>query len=135
MATLTITAANIGVGSSAEIRPVTVGQSTAHGIPLYQDTSDGLWKPADADAEATAKAACISVTSATASGEDVIAIFTGDLRMGAILTKGTEYYVNTTAGLIGEKSDLGSGDYVTRLGIAKSTSVLDVRPLASGVTL
>lgn len=135
MATLTITAANVGVGSTAQVLPFTVGQATTHGQALYIDTADGLAKPADADAAATAKARCIAITSATGTGQTVYGITSGDLVLGAILTKGTEYYVHTTAGVICTKDELASGDFVTRLGIAKTTSILAVSIEATGVDL
>ena len=135
MATLTITAANVGVGAGARVLPFTVGQATTHGQPLYIDTSDTLAKLADADAAATAKVACIAVTAASGSGLPVLGLVEGDLHLGAILTAGAEYYLHTTAGLIGLKSDIGAGDFITRIGIARATSILEVRFDASGITI
>lgn len=136
MPALTITAANVGVGENANTDIITVGQATNHGVVLYVDTAtDSLYKPADADAVDTAKANAISLTSATGTGLPVLVLRNGDLYLGAILTQGVEYYLGTTPGTIVLKSDLASGDYVTRIGIARTTSILEVDIDATGITL
>ena len=124
MADLTITAANVGVEDGATVDFITVAQATTHGQALYLNGT--TYALADADVLASARATHIAYTSATASGQKVYAIRKGGLRLGAILTQGTEYYVSTTAGGICPKSDLASGDHVRRLGIATSSSVLYV---------
>ena len=135
MAAVTITAANLGVGANAATRLYEVGVATAHGQVIYLDTANGDYRLADADVEATAKAAAIAVTSASADGDYVIGLTSGDLVIGSGLVKGAEYYLGTTPGTIVPKSDLAGGDYVTRLGIAKSTSVLAVAIDVTGITL
>lgn len=133
---LTITAANVGVGSNAKTQPVVVGQATSHGEVLYVDTTDNnLNKKADADFEETAKARGIAVTAGTANGSTVIVLTDGDLVLGSILTQGVEYYVGTTPGTIMTKAELSAGDYITRLGIAKNTTTLAVDISVTGVTL
>lgn len=126
MAALTITASNVGVTSATAVDAVklTVGQATSHGQLLYRDSTDGLYKLADADAEASSKATHMAITSASTSGDTVLAVSGGDVTLGSILTTGTDYYVHTTAGSIGVRGDLSAGDYVRRVGIAKSSSVL-----------
>ena len=135
MAALTITAANLGVGSGAQVQSYEVGAAVSHGQVIYYDTANSDHRLADADALGTAKATAISITAASADGDFVIAIKRGPLVLGAILTKGTEYYLGTTAGTIVPKGDLTTGDFVTRLGIATSTSVLEVDIDATGVEL
>lgn len=124
MADLSITAANVGFESGSIIETLIVAQATNHGQTLYQNGT--TYALADADVLASAAATHIAITSATASGQTVSAIRKGGLRLGAILTQGTEYYVSTTPGGICPKADLSTGDYVRRLGIATSTSVLYV---------
>ena len=59
----------------------------------------------------------------------------GDLTIGATLTAGTAYYLSDTAGGICPLADVGSGEYVVLIGIAKSTSVLAVDIQYPGVSL
>lgn len=135
MAALTITAANVGVGSNAAFQRYEVGAAIGHGQVIYYDTNNADYRLADADTAATARAVGITVTSATADGNFVLAVTRGELTLGAILTVGTEYYLGTTPGEIVPKADLVTGDFVTRLGIATSTSTLFVDINATGVAL
>ena len=50
----------------------------------------------------------------------------GDLTLGATLTPGTAYFLSDAAGGICPLADVGSGEYVCQLGIAKSATVLAV---------
>jgi len=54
--------------------------------------------------------------------------------MGSILTTGT-IYVLSDDGAIAPAADLGSGDYVSIIGIAVSATVLDVQIHNSGVEI
>ena len=65
----------------------------------------------------------------------VVALPGSDITIGATLTAGTAYYLSATAGGICPFADLGAGDRVIFLDIAKSTSVLHFRPIDSGVIL
>jgi hypothetical protein len=58
----------------------------------------------------------------------------GKYKSGATMTQGEAYYVSNTAGGICLKSDLAAGSRVSFLGIAASTSVLNLQPFASGAT-
>lgn len=135
MAAITITAANVGVGAGAVIQMVEAGEAITHGMPIYRDTASLDFRKADADAEATAIVKGITITACTADGTQVAIITRGPLVLGSVLTQGTEYYLGTTAGTIVPKSDLATGDYVTRLGIASSATTLEVDIQSTGVTL
>lgn len=50
----------------------------------------------------------------------------GDITIGATLTPGTAYYLSDTAGGICPLADVGAGEYVCQIGLAKSASVLSV---------
>lgn len=135
MAAITITAANLGVGANAQTRLYEVGVAVSHGQVIYLDTANNDYRLADADAEATAKAAAIAVTAASADGDYVLGLSRGKLVIGSGLTQGVEYYLGTTPGTIVPKGDLAGGDEVTRIGIASSTSVLEVAIESTGITL
>jgi hypothetical protein len=135
MAAVSITAANVGIGDGATIEILEVGETVTHGEVLYFDSANVDYRLADADVESTAKAKGISVTSAAADGSFVVAVTRGPLVLGGGLTQGVEYYLGTTPGEIVPKADLVTGDYVTRLGIASSTTVLQVDIRVTGVTV
>lgn len=59
----------------------------------------------------------------------------GPITIGATLTAGVAYYCSGTAGGIAPVADVTTGWYVTIVGIATSTTVLDVKFHASGVAL
>ena len=135
MADLVITTANLELNNSRS-RPSTVqaGSAVTIGQPVYLDTAVGKYSPADADAEATAAVAGIAITSADADGYFSM-LSTTDLILGATLVTGDAYYLSTTAGSICSHSDLGSGDYVTLIGFAASTTVLNLDIAVTGITI
>ena len=59
----------------------------------------------------------------------------GDITIGATLTAGTAYYLSDTAGGICPLADVGEGEYVCMLGLAKSTSILALNIQFPGVSL
>ena len=134
MAILSQTAANVGIGSlTATLRPVTVGEAVTQGMPGYRNATDGKYYKADAnDTAAKAEVVCIFLTPASTDGH-AVALLLGLVNLGATLAVGTAYYLSNTAGAIQLASDLVSSDYVTYLGTAKTTALLDFNPQASGV--
>lgn len=134
MATLTITAANVGVNANANMQSFIVGQSTTHGKVLYIDPVDNKAKPTAVTAATTAKAVGINVTFGSGDNATVFCITSGPLYLGAILTAGVEYYADGS-GNISTKDELASGEFITRLGIALSTTVLQVKIDATGVAV
>lgn len=135
MAALTITAANVGIGSDAVVAQVEAGEAVTHAMPVYYSIANADYRKADADAEDTAQVYGISITASTGDSTYLAVIRSGSLVLGSILTQGTEYYLGTTAGEIIPKGDLATGDYVTRLGIATSATTLKVDIRNTGVTL
>lgn len=133
MSAATITVARAGDGAKVETMRAGEGSLTK-GMAVYRDTSDGMRvKKADADAQASAKFAGILLT-AGGDEDDVLVLTEGDLVCDG-LTQGTPYFVHTTAGGIGPIGDLSSGDYVSFVGIAISSTLLRVRPLTSDIAI
>lgn len=134
MADLTQTAANVHIyDKDVSTRILKAGGTITQGMPVYK-ASDGDYEPADADAANTAAAAAIALTPAS-SGEYFVALTKGNVDVGATLVVGTTYVVSTTAGAIAPQADLGSGDYVTVLGIATTTSTLNLNINVSAVAI
>lgn len=134
MADLSQTAANVAIaGAGVSTRVVQVGEAVTQGQPGYLNSSDVKYYQADADASAaTANVAGVFLTPAAADGYAVIATL-GPINVGATLTVGESYYVSDTKGGIKPSSDLATDDYVTLLGIATSTSTLELSIQVSGV--
>jgi len=125
MADITITAANIGCGNNALVRRVTGGEAITHGKPVYQQ-SNGKFYVADANnSEQTAEVQGIAFCSCSGDGVDFFILFFGDMKFGAILTKGETYILSATGGIC-PIADLASGWWVTKLGSASDTSTLKV---------
>ena len=68
-------------------------------------------------------------------GQPVRVLRSGPCTIGATLTAGVAYYLSDTAGGICPVADLSTGEYPCLVGIATSTTVLDVRFQYSGVSL
>ena len=57
----------------------------------------------------------------------------GTAGVGATLTANTPYFLSDTPGGICPIADVGTGEYLTEIGIAKSTTVLAVNFISTGV--
>lgn len=133
---LSLTAANVVAGSGSTVVAGTAGAAVTAGQVVYRDAATGTWKLAD-DNSATAAARTpegIALNGA-ASGQPLSVLRAGPVTIGATLTAGVAYYLSDTPGGICPVADLASGEYPTIIGIATSTTVLDVKIHASGVAL
>ncbi len=126
MADLVITAADVNQVSGNEGRGI-AGATITAGQSLYEDSTDSnKLKLADADASATA--ACVGVAlHAASSGQPIAYAKTGEVDIGATVAAGAIYVVSTTAGGVAPDSDLGTGDYVTIIGIGDSTTSTSIK--------
>lgn len=127
MADLTITAANVVAGSGSVQETNLAGETIAAGKAVYRSSSTKKWMLADsnsATAEAR-KAGGIALNGASLN-QPITVHKAGDLTIGATLTAGTAYYLSDAPGGICPLADVGSGEFVCQLGLAKSTTVLAV---------
>jgi len=132
MADLTQTAANVKIGAGAVVEAVTCGETVTQGQPAYKKSADNEHYKADASTEAEAEAVGIFVTP-NVDGQPALIQKSGQIDLGATLVVGEVYVVSATAGGIAPESDLGSGHFPTVLGIAISTSLLQLNIQAGGV--
>lgn len=136
MADLTITAANVVASSDASTEHGTSGETIVAGKSVYKNPDTKKWMLADNDA-ATAdlrQAGGVALNGAS-NGQPITVLKGGDVVIGATLTPGTAYYLSSTPGGICPVADLGAGDYVCQIGLAKSASVLHVDIQFPGVSL
>lgn len=127
MAALTITAASVTlVSGSVEVGQA--GEALTRGVAIYKKASDGKWYKADCN-HATAEnrnARAIAMSDIQADGYFTFAQGQCQIGFGAILTVGEMYFLDATAGQIIPDADLASGYYVNLLGIAISTSTMQM---------
>lgn len=89
----------------------------------------GLVKDASISAAASGFIQTDGILSATTGQWDAVAGTTGGL------TAGTIYYLSTTAGLLSSTAPSGSGQYVMKVGMALSTTELEIDTDRGGVLL
>lgn len=130
------------LGSITAVRPtattvqdnVKYGATIAAGVPVYLDSADSEHKPTDANlSAATASVKGITITPGIDAGYGLIATKGSIILVGTTMAVGTTYYCGPTAGEIIPEADLGTGDYVTRLGTAATTTQLDLDIRVTGV--
>ncbi|NGO63952.1 hypothetical protein G6N76_09725 [Rhizobium daejeonense] len=138
MADITITAANVVAGSGANTKTGTAGVDIDAGDVVYLDTATtGKWLLGDSDAaaaEARGQTANIGIAlNSAALNQPIVVLTGGPVTVGAVLTAGTAYYLSDTPGKLCPVTDITGGDYFTLVGLATSTSVLNVDIQYSGV--
>jgi hypothetical protein len=126
MADLTITAASVSSGADANKESGTAGETITAGQAVYKAAS-GKYMKADSNSATAAARQARGIALNGASLDQPLAIQkSGDITIGATLTAGTAYYLSDTPGGICPLADVGSGEYVCLIGLAKSASVLAI---------
>lgn len=138
MADISITAANVAIGSqNTPTKVVQFGEAVTQGQAVYQSTTDSKYYKSDAnDTASKAIAAGIALTPVATNGYGLIAVPVSSpgrslVNLGATLTVGQVYVVSVTPGGIAPYADLTTGHYVTILGVAQTTSLLDFQVIVS----
>ena len=140
MADLSITAASVLASANcAPDKQYNFGATVTAGQVVYLDTSTNTWKLTDSDASSAGNNAnsIIGIALVGGSNNQPAVVAKRDIYFtpGATLTNGIAYYVSKNAGAICPVADVGSGNYATFLGIARSTSILNLEPVPSGITV
>lgn len=111
------------------------GETIAAGKAVYKSPTTKKWMLADSNsATAAAKTAGGIALNGASLNQPVTVTKAGDLTMNAVLTAGSAYFLSDTPGGVCADADVGSGENVCQLGIAKSTTVLSVKIVAPGVS-
>lgn len=136
MTDLSITATSVVRGATAQTELGTCGETITAGQVLYKAAATGLWMKADNNsATAEVRAPTGIALNGGAVNQPLLVHKKGPLTLNAVLTAGVAYYLSDTAGGICPVADLASGEYPSLVGIAQSTTVLDVQFQSSGVAL
>lgn len=134
MADVSITPANV-VLSSGSAKTGTAGGTITAGMSLYQDAADSDHLKGCDTSGAAALASCVGIALNSASdGQPLSYAPTGStLNIGGTVVLGTIYCCSETAGGIQPSTDVGSGEFVTVLGVATTAALLQLKINVSGV--
>ena len=136
MADLTITAANVRAGNRAAVKHGTAGATVTAGQPVYLEGATDTYKLADNNsATAEVRSPDGIALHASLANQPLAVLSGGPITIGATLTPGVAYYLSDTPGGICPVADLASGEYPVILGMAISTTVLNVKIQEAGVAL
>lgn len=130
---LVITAANVAQASGVP-QQYTAGATLTQGQCVYLNSSNQV-VGAKANGATTAPVIGIALNAAS-SGQPVTVLTSGVITIGATTTKGTIYVVSAAnAGGIAPIGDLATGNYLSIIGYANSTTQITLTINATGVTL
>lgn len=140
MADLSITAASVLASANcAPTRQYNAGATITQGQLVYLDPTLSVWKLCDADAGTAGNNynSRIGIALVGASNNQPLDVAERDVYFtpGATLTNGIAYYASRNAGAICPVADVGSGNYATVVGIARSTTILNLNPTPSGIAV
>jgi len=131
MAAISVTATGVIPGSNAQLAQARAAATITAGQAVYLDATGKLNLAAN-NAALTAAAVGIALNGG-AVNQVVDYVMKGQYTAGATLVQGQPYYVGTAGGII-PVDDIAGGEYMTLLGHALSTTVIDVTIKATGVT-
>lgn len=114
---------------------VSCGATVGAGQTVYIDTAaSNVAKLADNNASAaTAVVKGVALTAGVSSEAVIVATGGPIVLVGASMTVGATYYQGATAGEIVPESDLATNNYVSRLGIAETSTRLNLTIVNTGV--
>lgn len=132
MADLTQTAANVQTGSGSNIQRRNAAVAVTAGDAVYVD-GNGAVDLCEND-QTAAEAACAGVAlNDAAIGQPVTFQVTGQINLGATLTVGEVYVCGAAPGGIAPVADVIAAEFMTVIGVAISTSEIEMGLLPSGV--
>jgi hypothetical protein len=136
MSDLSITAASVIAGAGARTVLGTAGATITAGKVVYLEASSGKYKLADCDSATAEVRSPVGIALNGASdGQPLVVLEEGPVTIGATMTAGVAYYLSPNAGGICPVADVLTGDHTIILGMATSTTVLEVAIQESGVAI
>jgi hypothetical protein len=136
MTDISITAANVVAGAGAKAVNGTAGATITPGQVVYLDSATETYKLADCDsATAEVRSPAGIALHGASTGQPLRVLTAGDITIGGTMTAGVAYYLSPTPGGIAPVADVLSGDHTVIVGLAESTTVLNVKFHESGVAI
>lgn len=134
MVDLVITAANVVATDNAVKESALAGETITAGKAVYKAASK-KWMLADSNsATVAAKTANGIALNGASLNQPLTVAKGGEVTIGATLTPGATYFLSDTPGGICPDADVGAGENVCQIGVAKTASILAVRIFAPGVS-
>lgn len=132
MADIAVTAVNVKPLNGAIIRRGVLGAVATPGMLMYLDGANG-WKPADADAVASAQGRGILISlpgggTSGAVGDAIDLVTHGPVTGFASMTIGGAIFASTTAGKMDQTAPAAGGDFPFAAGYAESAGVIYFDP-------
>jgi hypothetical protein len=134
MVDLTITAANVVPGADAVRESGTAGEAITAGRLVYFDVTTLTYRLAKSNGAAALRVPNGIALNTASAGQPVVVQNAGDVTLGAVMTAGVAYLLSDTSGGICPDADVGTGEFMCLVGVAKSTSVLKIGIIPSGVS-
>lgn len=122
---VSVTAANVVPATGYRYIDGTAGETITAGQTLYFKESDQRYWKADSDSATAAVRTLAGIALNGASAGQPLRVFLGgNITIGGTVTVGTIYVLSDTAGGIMPAADLETGDYVTIVGIATTSAII-----------
>jgi hypothetical protein len=139
MADISITAASVAASNQATIRrEYPFGATVTAGQLVYLD-SNNRWQLMDSNAASTGNGVTDTRGIALHGGANTqpAAVVTADpdFTPGGTLTNAAAYYASPNAGALAPAADITTGNYAVFMGVAKSTTKLNLNPTAAGIAV
>lgn len=136
MADLVISSALVVAGADSSAVSGVAGELITAGKAVYLSSSTKKWMLADSNSATVEARQAKGIALNGASLNQPISVHkSGDLTIGATLVAGQAIYMSDTAGGLCPLADVGAGEYLCLIGLAKSTTVLAVDIQFPGVSL
>ena len=126
MTDLSVTAANVLPGAGAQVESGTAGGTITAGKAVYR-AADGTIVATDPSSVTVAARQAIGIALNGASAGQPVDYMKmgGEITIGATMTAGVTYYLSAAAaGGICPLADVGATEYLSIVGIAKTTAIL-----------
>lgn len=134
MADVTVTAANVIAADNAVKESGLAGETIVAGKAVYKSPSTKKYMLADSNSVTAGAKTAVGIALNGASLNQPLTIMkSGDVTIGATMTAGATYFLSDTPGGICPDADVGAGENVCQIGIAKSTTLLSVKISAPGI--
>lgn len=133
---LSLTAANVVPSAGYQFTDGIAGETITAGQTLYYKETDSRYWKADSDSATSAVRVLVGIAlNGASAGQPVRVQTAGSITIGATVTVGTIYVLSDTAGGIMPQADLETGDYVSIVGVATTSSAILMINRNSGVAV
>jgi hypothetical protein len=136
MVDISITPASVVAGSNVTRLSGTAGETITAGQAVYLDSTVQKYLRADNNVALIEARRAVGIALNGASLNQPIVVQTsGPITIGGTLVAGTAYYLSASPGAICPSADVVSGSAVCLIGLAASTTVLNISIQFPNVTL